>query len=390
MRVRASWRMRGRRVWPVVLTGAVLLVAGPSSMATAVAQAPNAASASRIDARAALARRPAVAGIPSQVIDSQSNPDQAAAALNSGCADLTNCTWQADTQPTIAYGPSKILGDVLYNCTDPVAEPQAQALTSVNVSDQRSQTTSISETVSLKISLGFLDLENTSAEFKLFSSQSETFSTAVSVTNSVPVPPGYKGWTETQVLTASVTGSAFITQGINKLIQVTNIDLDFPGFQDPNDGQAQIIYNNFSALMTAADLSTRCDPIDGLGAVRPQPQGSFKITLCRIPADDDNASTDHPGGGSSATQERERERTRCASRKVIGPPPPTRIRYATVILSQGGSTYATGTDIRGSIRLNARHPIKAGAYTLTLRERPTRDAHGRTLTTVNTVISVRL
>ena len=54
-------------------------------------------------------------------------------------------------------------------------------------------------------------------------------------TSAVAVPPEWKGWTETKVLTAFVSGSAYITEGIDKLIQVKDIDLSFPGYRDPDD-----------------------------------------------------------------------------------------------------------------------------------------------------------
>jgi hypothetical protein len=339
MSFRARHSLIARRQWPAGLAGAVLAAAAiaPSGALAASPSAPRAGSARE--------GRPALRGTPSQVIDAKADPQAAGQALNAGCANLSNCSWNADTQVTVNYGPSSILGDVLYNCADSKEEPEANAETAVGVSDERSQTTSISEKVSLKISLGFLGLETTSAEFELFSKQAETFSTEVSTTNAVFVPPGYKGWTETQVLTASVTGSAYITQGINGLIQVKNIDLNFPGYEDPNNPNAQVIYNGFSTPMTAEDLATRCGAVNGLGAVKLTARpSSFKLTLCP-------------------------PRGRCAIRNVAGTPPP-RIRRATAVLTQGGRTYAAGTDTLGRIRLTERQKITAGKYKLLIKEKP--------------------
>jgi hypothetical protein len=344
MSVRPRHSLIGRRLWPVGLAGAVLAAwAVPSG---ALADSPRA-----LRAGSARVGHAAPKGTPSEVIDAKADPQAAAQALNAGCANLSNCSWNADSQITVDYGPSSILGDVLYNCADPKEEPEANAETAVGVSDERSETTSISEKVSLKISLGFLGFEKNSAEFEAFSKQAETFSTEVSTTNAVVVPPGDKGWTETQVLSASLTGSAYITHGINNLVQVENIDLDFPlsdaelKIIDPNDPRADVIYNGFSAPMTADDLATRCGAVNGLGAIKLTARPSrFKLTLCP-------------------------PRGRCAIRNVAGTPPP-RIRRATAVLTRGGRTYAAGTDTPGRIRLTERRKITAGKYRLIIKEKP--------------------
>ena len=50
----------------------------------------------------------------------------------------------------------------------------------------------------------------------------------------------------------NVTGSAYITQGIH-LIQVKNIDLQFPGYQGPDSpqGQRQVVYSTNTTSMTS-------------------------------------------------------------------------------------------------------------------------------------------
>jgi hypothetical protein len=314
----------------------------------------------------ALATTGALAATPTQVIDAQTDPQRAADALNSGCADLSNCKWQDDGKITVGYGPSRILGDVLYNCTDP-ADQDANDETAVGVTDERAETTSLSEKVSLKISLGFLGFEKTSAEFEAFSKQAETFETGVTTKSSIIVGPGEKGWTETQVLTASTTGDAYITAGINKLIQVKDIDLDFPGYADPNDSRGTVLYNQFEEPMTEDDLASRCGPVNRLSGATPRAYvGTFNITLCS--ADPDS------------------RHLRCTPRAVTGNAPPTRA-YATAELTRAGTTYASDTNLDGRVRLISRRAITAGNYTLTLHRRPIaagkkRDRSVRTLTTV--------
>lgn len=366
-----SFRQRhgtiGRRLWPLgvlaVLLPAQALVPSGALGASPVARGGGSATRARA----------AVQGTPTQVIDAQADPQAAAAAIDSGCTDLSNCSWNGSTV-TFSYGPSQIYGDVLYNCSDPATEPDAMANTAAGFTETRSESVSLSESVSVKISLGFLGFEKASAEFKATFGQSSSFSQSVTTTTTVPVPPGYKGWIESQVLSGDVTGDAYITDGIN-LIQVKNLGMSFPlsdpAHQDPGDARAPAIYNTFSQPMTPADYSTHCGPINGLGAVRSQAlPHTFKVTFC-----------DTVSGASG-----------CATREVAGAaaPPPAEVR-ATAVLERDGRKYATGTDNNREIRLNTHRPIEAGNYTLTIHERrPGHDDRRRTLTTFTTVIPVAI
>ena len=322
----------GRRLWPVALTATVLAVAaaGPGA---ALAASPS---------KHHGAKAHAAQGTPDQVIDANANPGAAADALNSGCADTSKCNWKNDTAITVTYGEPSILGDVLYNCSD-----DEYAETAVGVEDERQESTSVSERVSLKVSLSFIGLAKSSAEFSLFSKQSSAFSTSVSVTNAVAVPPGYKGWTVTEMLSGDVTGSAYVTQGI-KLIRVENIGLSFPGYQDPNNPESKVLYTGFKTPMSAADVQASCDTTTVSGAAllrRAQaPPSTFKLGLCRRSG-------------------------RCTSRKVAGSLPPG-VRRASALLTRAGRTYGRGTYTRGHTKLHMRRPLKAGAYKLTLQERP--------------------
>ncbi|MGI8558962.1 MAG: hypothetical protein ACR2ND_11770 [Solirubrobacteraceae bacterium] len=250
-----------------------------------------------------------------------------------------------------------------YNCS---TDERDNAETAVGVSDERAETTSVSEKVSLKISVGLSDLVQGSVEFNAFSKQAETFSTTVTATNAVAVAPGWEGYTTTQVLSADVIGSTYITEGINKLIEVKDIDLSFPGYQDAHDRSSpQVIYNGNSAPMTAAEIASRCNavsdsPTGVLGAPPPARRkvatGSFKLTLCPQPA----AGRSRPLDAA------------CKARTVAGPPPLASDATATLIA--GGRTYAAGTDVAGRIRLTVRRAIRRGKYTLWLRAQAGRGA----------------
>ena len=359
---------RARRLTRVALAAGAL-VAGLAAPGAAVAAAPH----ERVTG-SVRPWHPGLHAAPDQVIDAQSDPQAAANALNAGCADLSNCKWQADTPVNIAYGPANILGDALYDCS---AAGVGDAYTAVGISETIGESTSLSERLSVEVGLGFLGFEKTTAAFSLFSSQSQSFSTTVETTNAVEVPPGWKGWTQTEVLTASVTGSAYITDGIH-LIQVTDIDLSFPGYLNPADKtDTPIVYVGYKTPMTQDDINSRCNTVNGLGPPRLEappprvtqlaaPKNRLKLTLCQA------------SGG-------------CATRTVTGTSPPG-IRQATATLTRGGRTYATGTDIRGRIRLTTRRPLSTGRYTLTIRERPIRAGKGRrrTMTTFNAIIRIAI
>ncbi len=365
----------------------------------AVVAAPRVALASGSSARATGAVRGAVRGTPTQVIDAQTDPQQAGDALNTGCATLANCQWAADTPITTGYGPPRILGDVTYNCSDPSNE-QAYDETAVGASDEREESTSISESLSVEVGLGFLGLEKTTAEFEAFSKQANAFSTKVMTTDEVSVPPGWKGWTETEVLSAFVSGSAYVTEGIKGLVQVKDIDLSFPGYQALSDtGDNPVKWIGIRTPMTAQDIATRCDVVNGVGAPSPGGKlgatpggkiiqkpvgGRFKLALCRIvPV----AGLGSVMGGET----RRRAVRRCAIRTVTGAEPPG-IRRATATLTRSGRSYATGTVTQGRIQLTERQPIRSGTYALTVTERPApsrRNRH-RPLTALHTVVPITI
>jgi hypothetical protein len=328
------------RGWSVALVAAVLLAA---------AAVPGAA----------------VAQTPDQTINAQTDPKDAAAALNSGCADnINNCTL-ADISLTNGYSTPQILGDVLYNCA-PIGGPDAY--TGTSVSDTRGETTSLSESVSVTLQGGLIGIASASAEFKAFSSQSQGWTTTVTQTTSITVPPGYKGYTTTQVPTVNATAAYYVTDGIH-LIDVTNVDLSYPY---PNASATGNGNNTFYNLITVPIEPLYPSPIhpgvpngsyqgfapctgvsdapdttvvgSGLGGV--QQTGRFEFTLCK------------PGG-------------RCVHHSLRGAPPP-KVRRATAVLARGARTYAAGTDIGGHIRLTERRKITAGTYYLTIKQKPKR------------------
>ena len=180
------------------------------------------------------------------------------------------------------YGAPSILGDVQYNCSS-----TTYSETAIGVKDERQETTSVSEKVSLKVSLSFIGLAKSSAEFEAFSKQSNSVSAAEEVQNAVAVPPLYKGWTVTRALTGTVNGSAYVTDGID-LIEVKNIDLSFPGFRDPADtSNDPILYTGIKQPMDADDIKAACTDLDEgidtdqlVGTAQAR-ASEFELGLCR-------------------------------------------------------------------------------------------------------------
>ena len=120
----------------------------------------------------------------------------------------------------------RILGDALYNCGG------AEAEDTVAISDERSQSTSLETSLSVKASVEILEVAKASIEAEVTSKQMDEVATKTTQTNSVSVEPGEVGWTETQVPIATLIATYSITNGGNQ-ITVINVALTFPGFGDP-------------------------------------------------------------------------------------------------------------------------------------------------------------
>ena len=115
-----SFRQRhgtiGRGLWPLGVLAVLLL-----AQALAPSGALGASPAARGGGSATRARA-AVGGAPTQVIDAQADPQAAAAAINSGCTDLSNCSWNG-SNVTFSYGPRRSTGTC---CTTARTRPQSR------------------------------------------------------------------------------------------------------------------------------------------------------------------------------------------------------------------------------------------------------------------------
>jgi hypothetical protein len=325
---------RPKRLWALALAAGALagFGAGPAQVLAASSSASQAVSPRALSAPCQ--------GTPDQVINSKTDPQKVGQVLNPISATIQYCKWD-DTQPiTTGWGSEKSIGDAVYNCNK-VGGPDAE--TAIGVREERGEATSVSETASLKVSLGFLGLAKASTEFEAFSRQSAEFSTSVETESQVTVPPMQKGWNVYQVFSAFVSGNAYVTDGIH-LIEVSGIDLTFPGYQPPpGNPNTQVRYGGIKEDMTQADIATRCGAITGVGGRLGARPAGFTITLCH--------ATHH-----------------CTTRRVTGSTPPPHNSKGPARLSHGGLTYATGSASRAGIRLTMQRPIHAGNYKLTIEE----------------------
>lgn len=290
-----------------------------------------------------------------QVIDAKKDPAAAAKALNDFCQQLANCKFVGTTPISTSYGEARILGDALYNCG------QAYADDSVAVSDERSESTSLSESLSAKVSAGLIGLAKQSIEAEVDSKQLEATSTTTTQTSSVSVPPGWKGWTQTRISSAYVAGDALVTDGIH-LIKVTGIDLSFPGYASTSAGNVGIKWVGYKTPMTAADQHERCASLPGQAGVTgaldaPAPE-SLPVELCTRKA------AIPPPAFAGSVGRKPRLRT-CVTRHAIGNIVLTP-GAAKATLARGRRTYAEGTARRSGILLNAWRKVGSGTYTLTL------------------------
>jgi hypothetical protein len=184
-----------------------------------------------------------------QVIDSKTQPAAAAQALDDNCQPIANCKFVGTSPVAVAFSAPRILGDRLFNCG------QSDSEDAVTVSEELSESTSLQESLSAKVSLGFLGLAKSSIEAEVNSQQLQEVSTETTDESSVLVPPQWKGWTQTQVSEASITGDATVADGIH-LIKVTGLDLTFPGYA--RTGEVGIRYEGVRTPMTAAEIHDRC------------------------------------------------------------------------------------------------------------------------------------
>jgi hypothetical protein len=274
-----------------------------------------------------------------QTIDAKTDPAAAGKALDF-CAVISNCSFVKTADIAVKYDAPRVIGDALYNCG------KAEAEDIVAISDERSESTSLEESVSVKASLGFLGLAKASVEAEVKSKQLDEVATKLKQTNAVSVEHGTIGYTESRVPTAYLDGDAHITNGVN-LITVKNLELTYPGFGAGNINKVD--WTSRHKDMTAQDRQDHCaglPPIYPMGALHAsQPPSSHQLVIC----------ADHDGG--------------CPGRQVItgvDPPPPAGTKLT---LARGRQIYATGTAGKRGGVLHASRQVRAGLYTLLLSGR---------------------
>lgn len=278
-----------------------------------------------------------------QTIDAKANPTAAGQALN-GCAVITNCTFTQSGGVKVAYDAPRILGDALYNCG------RSEAEDTVAIGDERSSSTAVEESMSLKATVSFLELAKASIEAEVKSRQLEEVATKTTHTNAVSVEHGEFGYTVTRVPTAALTGNTQVTSGVN-LINVTNVELNYPGYGD--QAINKIDWTSVHKEMTSQQRHDRCSALPPLNPTTAVLRASGpRLVIC--------------GRGRG-----------CANRRTVtGIDQPIR-RGARVSLVRGRLLYATGTMGRTRVVLRAQRRVRPGNYTLLLTS-----SHSSTMLTV--------
>ena len=290
-----------------------------------------------------------------QTIDAATDPDAAAKALNDYCAQIENCKFVGTPEIKTAYSDRRVLGDALYNCSN-----DAFAEDSVAVSDERSESTDLSASLSSKISTGLIGFGKVSVQAEVDSHQLEEKATTTTHTNEVTVPPGWKGWTDVRVATASVNAVVQITnQG--QVIDITNFRMSYPGFLPfGSTEQTAVQYSSNKQEMNPKDVADHCNglnatakpPGSGVAAVGHRPADTVDVHIC--------TSSHEPI-------------TACKQLEMGATAPPALRGTVEVMLSRNGHTYATGTAAASFTHLTLTsatgQTVPPGAYELTLGAR---------------------
>ncbi len=271
------------------------------------------------------------AAVAQQVLNAEQDPAGAAMALNDFCDPVSNCEF-SNSVPTVQYGAPRTIGDALYNCGATYAED------SVEISDERSNSVSLQQSLNTSITVGIVK-----AEAEIFTGQREKVTTTLGQSEGVAVAPGWKGWIDTQVPT--VTGSVSLTSNIH-LLQISNVDLSYPGYGSESINKLFFtgVHDPFSTT-NPDDQKVHCGDLEPPltlppGALGSGPASGLPISIC--------------------TSSR-----RCTTRHVITSLPPVRPN-TNVALARGSRIYASGIAGRKGIVLRARRLVGAGTYLLLL------------------------
>jgi hypothetical protein len=273
---------------------------------------------------------------PTQTIDAKTDPKAAGDALNF-CDVISNCAFVKEGDIKVAYDEPRALGDALYNCG------QAEAEDEVTISDERSESTSVEESMSVKASLAFIGFAKASVEAEVKSKQLDEIKTKLTQTNSVSVSPDTIGYTATRVPTAYLDGYTHVTHGVN-LINVTNLELTYPGYG--NKAIDKIDWSAVHRKMTAQDIQEHCHdlpPIYPSGTLgSPQHSRGAVVMIC----------TGSGGGCGRSRQLTGTDQSIPAGTKLT--------------LARGQTIYAAGVARRPTSTLHARRRVRPGGYQLLL------------------------
>jgi hypothetical protein len=321
-----EWQQEKQKVCGSNTAGVRTLTDGRPRLTAGRALAGSAGSAPELGTNASAhvaARAYAAASYPT--IDGKTDPRAAALAINQYCDPVSKCTFVGPPSPTLGYDPPRATGDAVFNCGQSYSEDR------VEVSDERSESTSLGESVSLSVKLGIFK-----AESDIETKELEKVSSTTGETAAVTVAPDEKGWIDTQVPTATATG--YITDGIH--FEVTNFSLFYPGYRAKGSDKEVIytgVHEKFSGNEQGVDCSQLKLSLPSVSARGASP--GLPVSICRF--------------------------RRCITRLItLGP---LAIRPKTrMALARGTRIYATGTAGKTRIVLHARRGVPLGRYLLIL------------------------
>lgn len=295
-------------------------------------------------------------------IDAQADPTKAAQTINDLCDVMSNCTWSKGASVDIGYGPFRVVGDATFNCTDQaIALAQDEATT--DFSFERSFSTSIEESLKLKLSIDLAEVVSVSQEVEAVTGQATKFSTASEASFESQLAPGFKGYITVRAMGANVSGGTLTMPGGD--VKVTDIDLSLPGYVPKGSNANNMALAAQGIPMTPDEYRLYCKPVTGLdlppsGLPKLPPDGDTGADLATAAVADNPYA--HQRFGITVCAD-----GTCAVRAVTGARPAA-VRRGTVTVNAGGRTVARGTVRRGRIRVAAPAALAAGSYELVIRE----------------------
>jgi len=156
-------------------------------------------------------------------IDARTQPDTAASVMKM-FADGTNKDFKPTTGLSFSTGPYHRVSAVVYNASN---EPASLTLSAADTEDE---TTSLGLKLGWSTSLGILGFADTKISASVTGGHSWTTGTTITKSDEITIKPGWEGWIESAVTSATVTGDFTFTTPQGITYNVLNASVTEPGF----------------------------------------------------------------------------------------------------------------------------------------------------------------